>query len=114
MFDANAAHIKLGEIFFAEVHESDHQIKSMGISVGDIVLCSHISNLDDRPRFNHQTKIWTNFNSEPSIYTFSYGLDDNAWLIYSGRPNGAGFICDDWKAKAKEFLGGHWIICDSD
>lgn len=31
------------------------------------------------------------------------------WLVYSGRPNGNGFICDRWKKKALNFLGGEWV-----
>jgi hypothetical protein len=106
MFDANAAHINIGEIFFAEVHSTDAQLESMGVAVGDIVLCSHISNLVGMPRFNYQTKIWTSIDSEPNIYTYTHNTDSWSWMVYSGRINGKGFINDEWKNKAKEFLCG--------
>ncbi|QGZ16119.1 hypothetical protein Kuja_1280 [Vibrio phage vB_VchM_Kuja] len=109
MFDANAAYIQIGEKFFAEVHESNEQLELLGVKRGMIVLCEHVSILEDTPRFPNLTKIWLQKDSEPVEYQFNYS-HDYAWLVYSGRPNGHGFINEKWKAKAFEFMLGAWEL----
>jgi len=112
MFDANAAHIPIGEKFFAEVHETNLQLRQMGIEVDDIVLCQHVKKSGHRSRTIDHTLIWINFNEEPVGYYDSAKGDEWAWLVYSGRMDGTGFICDGWKLAALEFLGGEWKECD--
>jgi hypothetical protein len=107
MFDANAAYIKPGEKFFAEVHASNEQLEALGVQYGMIILCEHVSVLEQSPRLNDVTKIWLTKDSEPVEYKFDYS-HDYAWLVYSGRPNGLGFINEKWKAKALDFLNGVW------
>lgn len=107
MFDANAAYIKIGEKFFAEVHEVDQQLVAAGVKVGDIILCEHVEKTDNRPVENAKSKFWRSLDSEP-IEWLGDGDPDWSWMKYSGRPNGQGFICERWKAKALEFMGGSW------
>ena len=106
MFDANAAHIKEDEKFFAEVHAIDSQLECAGIKVGDIVLCEHIEKTS--PRGNLVSKVWLCNQSDPIKWLFNPAAEDWAWLVYSGRPNGKGFINENWKQKALDFLGGNW------
>lgn len=65
MFDANAAHIKEGELFFAEVHSVSEELHDKGVMKGSIILCEHVKK--------------------------------------------EGFISEEWKQKALDFLGGEWI-----
>jgi hypothetical protein len=109
MFDANAAHIPCGELFFAEVHAVDAQIKSFGVSAGDIVLCKHNLKSGDRFRVNDSSMIITCMGGSENEWLFDEHSDDWSWLVYSGRPSGNGFINDKWKSKALDFLGGEWI-----
>lgn len=106
MFDANAAHIKEGEKFFAEVHCLDSQLEEAGIKVGDIVLCEHIEKTSTRE--NLVSKVWVCNQSDPIEWVFKPDADDWSWMVYSGRPNGKGFIHEKWKQKALDFLGGSW------
>lgn len=105
MFDANAAHIKEGELFFAEVHGTDLQLLDAGIKCGDIILCSHVKKSEGRPRENLISNIWVEKNSDPIKWIANYS-DEWSWMVYSGRPDGTGFINDQWKAKALAFMGG--------
>lgn len=36
------------------------------------------------------------------------GFDDYSFFVYSGCPDGTGFISEEWKQKALDFLGGEW------
>lgn len=110
MFDANADHIKCGELFFAEVHSVDVQLDNLGIKVGDIILCRHTKKNTDKIHRTALSDIWLSNDAEPVGYDSNDtgGVKGWAWLVYSGRPNGSGFINDKWKSKALEFLGGEW------
>lgn len=108
MFDANATYIAVGELFFAQVNCSEESLQAQGVNDGDVILCSHISVHAGRPLFTHKTKIWTEKDKEPFIYTFEMGSDVYCWMFYIGRPDGGGFIHDDAKAKALAFMGGEW------
>lgn len=108
MFDANAAHIKEGELFFAEVHSLNESLYWKGVKKGSIVLCEHVEKEGYRFRDNVDTKIWTSIGATH----FHHNAKEDgrgSWLVYSGRPNGKGFICEEWKKKALDFLGGEWI-----
>lgn len=110
MFDANAGHIKCGDEFFAEVHSMSEQLRDMGIRRGDIVLCKHNEKAGHRMRENVESTIWTVVDGARVEHTYRPKEDDSmSWLVYSGRPNGIGFISDEWKSKALEFLGGEWV-----
>ncbi|CAH9015922.1 conserved hypothetical protein [Vibrio phage 217E38-1] len=107
MFDANAAHIKCGELFFAEIHAVDAQLEKMGVNCGDIVLCKHKVN-GESPRENVTTVIFTSIDCEGNEWNFDERNDDWSWMVYSGRPNGKGFINEKWKEKALLFMNGNW------
>lgn len=107
MFDANAAHIKCGEKFFAEVHATDEQLKSMGINCGDIILCEHVDK-GESPRENAKSMVFTSKGCKGREWLFDERSEDWSWMVYSGRPSGGGFIDDKWKSKALEFMGGCW------
>ena len=109
MFDANAAHIDIGELFFAEVHLADSQLSNAGIKFGDIILCSHVKKSDGRPVENLLSKIWKNNECDP-IEWAPKGVNDWSWVVYSGRPDGTGFISEEWRKKALDFLGGEWDL----
>lgn len=113
MFDANAAHIKEGELFFAEVHGTDSQLLNAGIKYGDIILCSHVKKTEGRPRENLISNIWASKESEPSKWIYD-GSDEWSWMVYSGRPDGTGFINEQWKAKALAFMGGKFDPIEGD
>lgn len=110
MFDANAAHIKIGEKFFAEVHATDKQLEDAGVKVGDILLCEHVEKGDKCPRENLLSKFKTSKCEVSRDWVYDEDSDDWSWLVYSGRPNGNGFISDKWKEKALNFMGGEWEI----
>lgn len=113
MFDANAAHIKEGELFFAEVHGADSQLLSAGIHNGDIIMVSHVAKSLGRPRDNLLSKIWKSKECDPIEWT-SNGSREFSWMVYSGRPDGTGFINDQWKAKALAFMGGNFEKINGD
>lgn len=110
MFDANADHIKCGELFFAEVHSVDMQLSELGVNCGDILLCRHTKKNTDKIHRTAESEIWLSKGSDPVIYdSNSTGCVKGwAWLVYSGRPDGNGFINDAWKSKALNFMGGEW------
>ncbi|EKO3439512.1 caspase family protein [Vibrio fluvialis] len=108
MFDANAAHINIGDLFFAEVHCINARLESLGLKVGDIVLCEHVEKTDDCVKRNILSKVWLSKDAKPIDYSPNCPSGDLSWLVYSGRPNGQGFICPKWEAKALAFLGGKW------
>ena len=107
MFDANAAHIKCGELFFAEIHAVDAQLTKFGIKCGDIVLCKHEVK-GESLRENVKSLVFTSVKCDGYEWNFDERSDDWSWMVYSGRPNGNGFINDKWKSKALEFMGGNW------
>lgn len=109
MFDANAAHIPVGELFFVEVHCVDSQLKEHGIKQGDIILCQHVEKSKEVCRENLISNIFTGIESDPFDWIGDFSRDDWSWMVYSGRPNGNDFIDNKWKAKALAFLGGKWI-----
>lgn len=118
MFDANAAHIPNGELFFAEVHSTNELLLKHNIKQGDILLCEHVIKSGERSRTNELTKIWTSYKGEVIEYRDAKdsSTDDWSWLVYSGRPNGNGFLGSAdgqrWKNKALQFLGGEWLDID--
>ena len=113
MFDANATGVPVGKQFFAEVHSVNPELVKMGIIKGDIILCEHIEKVKSGKWCEDvvNTKIWTEQDKDSGHYLYDdssaelgYGL-----LVYSGRPDGTGFISEEWKQKALDFLGGEWI-----
>jgi hypothetical protein len=106
-FDANADWIECGEDFFAEVHHTEGFLEQVGLKSGDIVLCQHVEKLRSSVRRNVKTLIFKDLKSCPIIVT---PAQDHEWsmLVFSGRPDGTGFINDEWKQKALNFLGGEW------
>lgn len=110
MFDANASHIKEGELFFGEVHETNQQLDDAGFCVGDIVLCSHVQKtVNGYLRENTLSQLWRVKDGKPFMWEYKSGHGDWAWVVYSGRPDGSGFISYEWKKKALDFLGGKWL-----
>tara|TARA_Y100001956_G_C4102908_1_gene178536 strand:- start:170 stop:511 length:342 start_codon:yes stop_codon:yes gene_type:complete len=113
MFDANAVGIPVGKKFFAEVHSVNAELAKMGIIKGDIILCEHIEKVKSGKWCEEtvNTKIWTKQDKDSGHYFYDdskesgYGL-----LVYSGCPDGTGFINDAWKQKALDFLGGEWNV----
>ena len=112
MFDANATGVPVGKRFFVEVHSVNAELAKMGIVRGDIILCEHIEKIKAGKWCEDavNTKIWTKQDKDSGHYFYDdsssvlgYGL-----MVYSGCPDGTGFICDKWKAKALDFLGGEW------
>ncbi|MEH0791541.1 hypothetical protein KW882_04580 [Vibrio parahaemolyticus] len=108
MFDANAGYIEIGRKFFAEVHAIDDQLAQAGIREGDIVLCEHVAKSEVSERFNTLTKIWQKKDSTPVEWVWDFDSDSWASLVYSGRPDGDGFIDECWSRMALDFLGGEW------
>ena len=68
MFDANAAHIPNGQLFFAEVHSTNEFLLRHNIKQGDILLCEHVIKSGERSRLNELTKIWTTYKGEVIEY----------------------------------------------
>ena len=108
MFDANAAGVDVGEYFFAEVHSANRKLKELGVKDGSIILCQHQRKSDGRFGRGDHTKVWVSNESVGQDYFGSVLSGGSSFLVYSGLPNGEGFICKDWMAKALEFLGGAW------
>lgn len=109
MFDANAAHIKCGQLFFAEIHSVDSQLEAMGVQFGDIVLVKHAEKSGERLRINASSAIYKSKDCQGEEWRHDKRNDDDwSWMVYSGRPDGSGFIHDKWKQKALAFLGGRW------
>lgn len=109
MFDAIAAHVNIGDLFFAEVHVVSHELSIYGVKVGDIILCRHLTKTDDCLKKNVLTHVWVNKDDKPIEYRSILEGEDMSWLVYSGNAKGGGFICDHWMAKALAFLGGEWL-----
>lgn len=107
MFDANAAHIAVGEIFFAEVHYTNEQLQRLGVTDDALVFCQHIKKRGHNLRETVHTKIWLSRDSEALDY-FDADDEENSFLVYSGRPCGGGFICRSRELQALELMGGKW------
>lgn len=111
MFDANARYLPDGELFFAECHSIDHNsyILSRSLKEGNIYLCEKVSNDPHKCKFRiflDDTKedyltVGENLHNEENF-------DYDSLFVYSGCPDGNGFINNDWKQKALDFLGGQW------
>lgn len=108
MFDANAAGVAIGELFFAEVHGTNEQLEGLGVSKGDIILCKHLKKSGLGLRKMDHTQIWLTNASDPHDYYDSQDTKLQSSLVYSGCPNGEEFICKEWREKALAFLGGSW------
>lgn len=106
MFDANATYIPIGEFFFAEVHATNAELTNIGITRGDIVLCRHIIRSVESPLPNMLSIVWPNKDT-PKFHRTGVSLNWSM-LVYSGKPDGIGFISEHWRNKAKAFLGGQW------
>jgi hypothetical protein len=111
MFDANARHLPDGRLFFAECHSIDPErcILSESLKEGNIYLCEKMGN---NP-YQCTVIIYLNSTKKDSItvgidFEDEESFDDYSLFVYSGCPDGTGFICDEWKAKALDFLGGEW------
>lgn len=111
MFDANARHLPDGKLFFVECHsvDPDNYILKKLLQVGKSYLCEK---LGDNP---YQCKfiIYLNPTKKDSItvgvdFEDEELYDDYSLFVYSGLPYGTGFISEEWKQKALEFLGGEW------
>ncbi|CAM0037848.1 hypothetical protein VPHK460_0009 [Vibrio phage K460] len=111
MFDANARHLPDGKLFFVECHSIDPDSKVLIklLKVGKNYLCEKV--LDDPCKckfliYLNNTKkdyisIGVDFEDEENF-------DDYSLFVYSGCPDGTGFIDREWKQKALDFLGGEW------
>lgn len=111
MFDANASGVKIGKKFFVEVHSVNAELTKMGVVQGDILLCEHVHKTPNRfCEENTLTYIWTKQDGENRTYRYNDSEAENGYglMVYSGCPDGNGFISDEWKAKALDFLGGTW------
>ncbi|WP_199438587.1 hypothetical protein [Vibrio owensii] len=104
MLDGNAAGVDLGELYFLEVHEPGKKLRECGIVSGQILLCQNIKVSDD----GASCKIWVENHGEPIHVIVGSNIDDYCMLVYSGTPDGGGFIDPVWKEKALKFLGGEW------
>lgn len=107
MFDANARYIPVGKKFFAEVHCVDSEMCRIGVITGDIILCEHIFKGEDEDEVL-ETAIWTKQDKDKGHYNYLHQSSGYGLLVYSGRPDGTGFINNEWKQKALDFLGGKW------
>ncbi len=111
MFDANARYLPDGKLFFAECHsiDPDSHILNKLLEVGKNYLCEKIGDNPHKYKFRiflNSTKkdyitIGVDFNDEENF-------DDYSLFVYSGCPDGTGFISEEWKQKALDFLGGEW------
>ncbi|QJT70800.1 hypothetical protein GR7B_00002 [Vibrio phage vB_VcorM_GR7B] len=111
MFDANAAHIRCGDLFFAEVHATSPVLEAWGVKKNTVILCQHIRKEGYRNRDNVETNIWVSLDK--GYFAYNAKADgDFAWLVYSGRPNGEGFLDNKqgqgYKGLALDFLNGEW------
>ena len=111
MFDANARHLPNGLLFFAECHNLNPESMTLRklLKEGNIYLCEKVG---DNP-YKCEIKIYLNSTRKDYI-TVKIDHDDEStfdWyslFVYSGRPDGTGFIDNEWKQKALAFLGGEW------
>lgn len=111
MFDANARHLPDGKLFFAECHSIDPESNTLNFlfKAGRSYLCEKFDGNPDCCRFklyfNNHEHDWiivkVDFDDEENF-------DDYSLFVYSGRPDGTGFIDKEWKQKALDFLGGEW------
>ena len=111
MFDANARHLPDGKLFFAECHSIDPESKVMTklLKEGKNYLCEK---LGDNP-YDCRFRIFLNSTKKDYItigvdFEDEENFDDYSLFVYSGRPDGTGFIDEEWKQKALDFLGGEW------
>ncbi len=115
MFDANASGVPVGKKFFAEVHSVNAELTEMGVVRGDIILCEHVRKTVPNKfgcEENILTYIWTKQDRFMGHYRYNDSEAENGYgfMVYSGCPDGNGFIDDKWKEKALEFLGGNWNV----
>lgn len=111
MFDANARHLPDGKLFFAECHsiDPDNKVLFKLLSSGKNYLCEKIG---DDP-YDCQFRVFLNSTKRDHItmvvdFEDEENFDCYSLFVYSGCPNGTGFISDEWKQKALDFLGGEW------
>lgn len=112
MFDANARHIPLGQKFFIECHSlrKDSFIYNKFLKVGGIYLCEKVEGDSE----TYQMKVYLNKTCKDyiTIKTDMHceeNFDYDSFFVYSGCPDGSGFIDDEWKQKGLDFLGGEWV-----
>ncbi|CAH9015256.1 conserved hypothetical protein [Vibrio phage 424E50-1] len=113
MFDANASGVPVGKKFFVEVHSVNSELTKMGVIRGDILLCEHVVKTPTKfCEENTLTYIWAKNNDQIEVYRYNDSEAENGYglMVYSGCPDGNGFINDKWKAKALDFLGGTWDV----
>lgn len=112
MFDANASHLPDGKLFFAECHGIDpkNPVLVKLLTEGKNYLCEKVGDNPHDCKFriflNSSKRDWItlaeDFHNEDAF-------DDFSFFVYSGCPDGTGFINDEWKQKALDFLGGEWL-----
>ncbi|CAH9013690.1 conserved hypothetical protein [Vibrio phage 496E54-1] len=114
MFDANARGIPQGRKFFVEAHSINRQYKTYRklLKKGEVYLCEKIEG-DEHEVIMHlylnstcrdYIVIKENFHEEDCF-------DYDSLFVYSGRPDGSGFLKQEQvqKQKALDFLGGEWL-----
>ncbi|AGN51481.1 hypothetical protein VPLG_00042 [Vibrio phage eugene 12A10] len=111
MFDANARHLPDGRLFFAECHSIDPESNTLIelLKKGRIYLCEK---LEDNP-YDCRFRIFLDSTKRDYIliiedFEDEENFDDYSLFVYSGCPDGTGFIDEEWKQKALDFLGGVW------
>lgn len=111
MFDANARYLPDGKLFFAECHGVNPKNKVMTdlLRKGENYLCRKMGEDPNKCQF-----IIYLDNSRKGWYLFDMDFDNEddfdfySLFVYSGCPDGTGFISEEWKQKALDFLGGEW------
>lgn len=111
MFDANARHLPDGKLFFVECHSIDpnNRVLSKLLSEGENYLCEKIGSNPHECQF----RVFLNYTKRDYInikvdFEDEEDFDYYSFFVYSGCPDGTGFISDEWKQKALDFLGGEW------
>ena len=112
MFDANARHLPDGKLFFAECNSIDPDntlLINSFLKEGETYFFEKIGKNPYECKFRvykdtgklKYLQLVVDFEDEENF-------DDYSLFVYSGRPDGTGFIDEEWRQKALDFLGGEW------
>lgn len=111
MFDANARYLPDGKLFFAECRSLNPEsfILNRLLKTGKVYLCEKLGDNPDTCKF----RIFLNSTKKDYLTVgvdFNKGenLDYYTLFVYSGCPDGSGFICNKLRSEALDFLGGEW------
>lgn len=105
MFDANMRHLPKGYEFFAEVHclKENSSLAKAGVKTGDVLLCTMLSIGNKNPK----VKVFLPDGRTLYVRSWDSGDEDelfDTWLVFSGKKDLSGFICDKEKSKARKYL----------